>query len=124
MIRVRTPSRLHFGLLSLPTEDFAPARRCFGGVGLMIDNPGVDIRVEPADKFSATGPLAERALKFARTYCERTGITGAFRVYVESAAPEHMGLGTGTQLGLAVAWAIAHLSEHKEWTGGRPSESG
>jgi beta-ribofuranosylaminobenzene 5'-phosphate synthase len=113
MIRVRTPSRLHFGLLSLPSEH-SPTGRHFGGVGLMIDKPGIELRVEPSEQFFAGGPLAERALQYARTYCERVGIPGAFRVHIASAAPEHMGLGTGTQLGLAVARAIAELTKQPQ----------
>jgi len=113
MIRVRTPSRLHFGLMSLPTKH-APTRRHYGGIGLMIDNPGIDIRVEHAEQFSATGPLAERALHFARTFCAHLNIAGEFRIHIESASPEHMGLGTGTQLGLAVVRAIAELTQQPQ----------
>jgi beta-RFAP synthase len=114
MQRVETGSRLHFGLLSLAAEgqrwpdregrETIPARR-FGGAGLMIDEPGVAVRVEPADEWAAEGPLAGRALEVAR-------VVGGWlngeprRVIVERAAPEHSGLGTGTQLALAVARAL------------------
>jgi beta-ribofuranosylaminobenzene 5'-phosphate synthase len=120
MIRIRTPSRLHFGLFSLPAAHASAwlnqegaatlPRRQFGGVGLMIDRPGIDLVVEPGKTWSATGPHAERALRFAQTYCASAGIQEAFRVRIVSAAPEHAGLGTGTQLGLAVARAIAELT--------------
>jgi beta-RFAP synthase len=86
-------------------------RRQFGGVGLMIDKPGIDLTVEIADQFSADGPLAERALRFAQTYCDAVGIPQHFRIRIDSAAPEHVGLGTGTQLGLAVARGIAELAD-------------
>jgi beta-ribofuranosylaminobenzene 5'-phosphate synthase len=119
MIRVRANSRLHFGLLSLPTEDGTawpdlqgePAipTRQFGGVGLMVRDPGIQIALRPAATWSAEGPLAERALALARrfvlTLAERERQT--FHIMVEKSAPEHMGLGTGTQLGLAVAKALA-----------------
>ncbi len=38
-IRIRTASRLHFGLLGWGPE----ARRQFGGIGLMIDSPGIEL---------------------------------------------------------------------------------
>ena len=38
--RLRTPSRLHFGLFGWGPE----ARRQFGGVGLMVDDPGLEDR--------------------------------------------------------------------------------
>jgi beta-RFAP synthase len=118
MIRVRAGARLHFGLLSLPAEGEVhwpdrhgvaalPARR-FGGVGLMVEAPGVELTAAPATAWSAEGPLAERALAFARRFNE--GLPAALpprRLIVASAPVEHSGLGTGTQLGLAVARALA-----------------
>lgn len=121
MIRVRTGSRLHFGLFSLPAEQAGPwlnqegeptiPRRQFGGVGLMIREPGIQLIVDCAESWSADGPLAERALRFAQRYCQSVGSSQCFRIHVQSAGPEHVGLGTGTQLGLGVASAIAHLTE-------------
>jgi beta-RFAP synthase len=120
MIRVRTGSRLHFGLFSLPSEHVGPwlnqegqptiPRRQFGGVGLMIDSPGIDLQVSEAKTWSVAGPSAERALQFARVYCDAIRVTTAFTVRIEAAVPEHSGLGTGTQLGLSVARAIAELT--------------
>jgi beta-RFAP synthase len=109
MIRIRAPSRLHFGLLSLPGAA-SPGRR-FGSVGLMTEAPGLRLAVTPAPAWSAEGPLAERALAFARRFLlslEREAqAVGPHRLVVEQAPPEHAGLGSGTQLGLAVAQALA-----------------
>jgi beta-RFAP synthase len=117
MIRVATPSRLHFGMLSLAPEAQPPSevgevlwpRRRFGGVGLMIEAPGVCVAVEPADTWSAEGPLADRALDFARRFgaTQPPEARRPHRILVERSSPEHMGLGTGTQLGLALARALA-----------------
>jgi beta-RFAP synthase len=125
MIRVHAASRLHFGLLGLPLAagqpgcwpDLAgqatvPARR-FGGVGLMVESPGVQVGAEPAAAWSAEGPLSERALAFARRFEQTSSLERAgepprpHRLVVEHTAPEHVGLGTGTQLGLAVARVLA-----------------
>ncbi len=124
MIRIRTPSRLHFGLLSLPSDEAAGwpthdasaalPRRHFGGAGLMIERPGIDLTVEPAASWSADGPGAERALAFAQRCSTAAGITGSFHVRIAAAAPEHAGLGTGTQLGLAVARALAEITQQKD----------
>ena len=66
MTRVTAPSRLHFGLLSLPaagpiagpdsTVAPGPPVRQFGGVGLMVDRPGLAVRVEPAGDWAGRGP--------------------------------------------------------------------
>jgi beta-RFAP synthase len=105
MIRIRTPSRLHFGLL-------APAARSgrrFGGVGLMIDRPGIELTFEPSDRWSVQGPLAERATaildKVRDTYLGTR--VGPHELRILHAAPEHMGLGTGTQLALAITRGLA-----------------
>lgn len=127
MTRVTAGSRLHFGLLSLPAAgvdrwpgvDGQPGLpvRHFGGVGLMVDRPGMAVRVEPAADWSATGPLAERALIFARRVVSTlpSEERQPFRITVEHAPAEHTGLGVGTQLGLAVAKAIALEAGHPEW---------
>ncbi|OJW23749.1 MAG: beta-RFAP synthase [Planctomycetales bacterium 71-10] len=93
---IRTGSRLHFGLLGWGPH----LRRQFGGVGLMIDDPGLDLAAEPSDRFEAVGPLAGRV-------AELLGRMGPpirpVRVEVLRAPDEHAGLGVGTQLSLAVA---------------------
>jgi beta-RFAP synthase len=124
MIRVSAPSRLHFGLFTLPAEDGAlwPDRdgrpalhaRVFGGAGLMVEQPGLTVAVEPAREWSSSGPLAERALGFARHAAAVLQLTGPLRVVVEQAPMEHVGLGTGTQLGLAVARAVAMIAGRPE----------
>jgi beta-ribofuranosylaminobenzene 5'-phosphate synthase len=103
MIRVRTGSRLHFGLLN----PAAGSGRRFGGVGLMVEAPGLCVRATPAGEWSADGPLAGRALAFAQRFAETVPAATPLCLTVESAPPEHVGLGTGTQLGLAVARAAA-----------------
>jgi beta-RFAP synthase len=119
MITLTTASRLHFGLISLATpgnywsdragKPVLPARR-FGGVGLMIDRPGIRLGMAPASDWSADGPLAERVLGFVSRFREtaRTPLPPQ-RFTIESTAPEHAGLGTGTQLGLAVARLLSTL---------------
>ena len=110
MTRVSTGSRLHFGLFRLPPAGPWPSgERFYGGVGLMIERPGVRVAVEPAPEWGASGPLAERALSVARRLCHDSTLVVSARphhVTLEECAPEHVGLGTGTQLSLAVARAL------------------
>jgi beta-RFAP synthase len=109
---ITTPSRLHFGLLAYGPE----APRQFGGVGLAITEPGIDLSARVAPEWSAEGPLAERALRMARQVADRLGRKGVTVPPVEfcirRAPPEHVGLGTGTQLSLAVTRAVADLADH------------
>ena len=110
MIRVVAPSRLHFGLFRVPTANTVRgSARVFGGVGLMVERPGVVVVVRPADSWQFEGPLASRAQAFAA----RLVLTmpeehrRPFQVLVERCPVEHTGLGVGTQLGLAVTKALA-----------------
>jgi len=124
MIRVRAPSRLHFGLLSFGAEEDWPGRlnegvppaRRFGGAGLMVQTPGLCLEARPASEWSAEGPLADRALAFARRFAQNLPpqAAGPLHFVVGPGAPEHAGLGTGTQLGLAVAEAVARASRLPE----------
>lgn len=117
MTRVSAPCRLHFGLLSVPvstptssSESGAqPNRRAFGGVGLMIDRPGLSVTVSNSESWTFEGPLANRAQLFAQRFLATVPEVShrPLRVHVERCPPEHTGLGVGTQLGLAVAHGIA-----------------
>jgi beta-ribofuranosylaminobenzene 5'-phosphate synthase len=109
-LRIRTPSRLHFGLLGWGPH----APRQFGGVGLMIDAPGIELAAEPAPRWSAEGPLAPRALQVAERVAARLVATGnpvsPARLTILRAPEEHVGLGVGTQLSLGVARAVIELT--------------
>jgi beta-RFAP synthase len=108
LVRVVTPSRLHFGLFHVPAGGVRDAAdRAFGGVGLMIDTPGLAVTVRPAVAWQFEGPLASRAQQFAMRYTQALPGTGPYAVLVERSPAEHTGLGVGTQLGLAVAKALA-----------------
>jgi beta-ribofuranosylaminobenzene 5'-phosphate synthase len=115
-LSLRTPSRLHFGLLSWDSK----APRQFGGVGLMVDDPGLTLNAERAETWKASGPLSSRVLEFARQISERLTAKGVVvrpaSFEVRNAPPEHVGLGVGTQLGLGVARLLCELAGHPEPT--------
>ncbi len=105
---VRTGSRLHFGPLAWGPD----AGRQFGGIGLMIEEPHLLMKCERSQEWRSAGPLAERALQVAqRTVSilqnqERPVNVPPLSIQIEAAPPEHRGLGTGTQLTMAVASAL------------------
>lgn len=103
VVTVRAPSRLHFGLLA--PKPGGPWR--YGGAGVMLDAPGLVLRAEPAESFSAAGWFSERVQRFAtqwRTFYGRE--PPPVRLMTLESPPEHVGLGLGTQLGLATAAAL------------------
>lgn len=98
---VRTPSRLHFGLLSFGH----PELRQFGGVGAMIQRPGVELLVVPASEFCADGLMQKRIQDAAFKWSDASDNEHELlcRIELISAPRLHRGLGVGTQLALAVA---------------------
>jgi beta-ribofuranosylaminobenzene 5'-phosphate synthase len=108
MTRVTTGSRLHFGLLRLPpSPDWVDdGTRYFGGAGLMVEQPRIVVNVDRSADWKASGPSADRALAVARRFANSIGTQEQFAICVECSPLEHVGLGVGTQLELAVAAAI------------------
>lgn len=104
-VHVETAARLHFGVLDLR----GGRGRWFGGIGAAAPGPLVHVSVAPASRVTAEGPDAARAAEFAGRFLRTHGIETGASVTVHSALPPHAGLGSGTQLALAVARALAEL---------------
>jgi len=102
---VATGARLHMGFIDLN----GGLGRRFGSIGLALDKPATRIQAWRDQEFLAEGPMAGRALACATKFTESTGITGGVRLQIDEAIPEHAGLGSGTQMALAVGTAIARL---------------
>ena len=102
---VEAPARLHFGLLDLRGS----LGRRFGGIGAPAPAIGVRVSASLADSLEASGEDADRATEFARRFLHSYALGGGARIRVERAIPAHFGLGSGTQLALAVACALADL---------------
>ena len=104
-IFVEAPARLHFGVLDLRGR----LGRCFGGLGAAIPTPSLLIEATPADRISAEGPDADRAIEFASRWLGYQGVSRGAHIKIHRAIPSHSGLGSGTQLGLAVGRALGEL---------------
>jgi beta-RFAP synthase len=108
---VTAPARLHFGML----DPAGLGARRFGGFGVGIESPRVAVAVRwagpgPSDAVIVSGPQAGRATTFARRAWSNLGLSSGVEVNVREAIPSHMGLGSGTKLGLAIARGIAGLA--------------
>ena len=100
---IKAPSRLHFGLLSFGNPN-VPA---YGGAGVMIDQPMLELKCSPSNAFAAGGELTERIVHFANAWSNyhQTELPSCL---LESIGTRyaHQGLGHGTQLALATATAL------------------
>lgn len=106
---VSTPSRLHFGLLRFQQ----PEGRSFGGLGMMIDRPRVELQMTPSDAWSTAGPNAASVEQYAALALSRLPAEvrpRALRIRVDATIPNHFGLGSGTQLALATAAGVRALA--------------
>jgi beta-ribofuranosylaminobenzene 5'-phosphate synthase len=108
-VRVEAPARLHMGMLDVAGDR---ARR-FGGFGVALSRPAAVVDASPSDDVTTEGPDAERAHAVARRCREALGLTGGARLRVLEAIPAHVGLGSGTKLGLAVTASLAALAGEK-----------
>ncbi len=104
VVEVTTGNRLHFGMMSFGQPDV----RQFGGMGVMIDSPGVRVRVADAANLEITGEASDAVHRCAQAMVA----TGCFgpqlncRIDVLAMPTPHAGLGSGTQLALAVAAGV------------------
>jgi beta-ribofuranosylaminobenzene 5'-phosphate synthase len=110
-IVVTAPARLHFGML----DPAGLGARRFGGFGVGIESPRVVVRVrwaasESSDAVIVSGSQAARAMSFARRIWSAYGLGRGVEVNVEESIPPHMGLGSGTKLGLAITHGLAGLA--------------
>jgi beta-ribofuranosylaminobenzene 5'-phosphate synthase len=102
-VRVRAPARLHLGFLDM---NGALGRR-FGSIGMAVDRPATRVSVSASASNGASGAESARSLKLAQAFSR--GQSGGYSINVEEAIPAHAGLGSGTQLALAIGTAIARL---------------
>lgn len=105
-VRVEAPARLHFGFLDL----HGGLGRRFGSIGLAIDAPSLALSARRAARPSVEGPEADRVRGYVRAAAAHLGHGEDVAVTVERVIPAHAGFGSGTQLALAVAAAMARLS--------------
>jgi beta-ribofuranosylaminobenzene 5'-phosphate synthase len=103
---VEAPARLHFGVLDLRGS----LGRWFGGIGAAAPGPTLRVSARPAHELCVDGEDAKRALEFAQRFRRHYDLDAAVHVHVDRALPHHKGLGSGTQLALAVGRALAEVS--------------
>jgi beta-RFAP synthase len=104
-VRVVAPARLHLGFLDLNGR----LGRRFGSIGLAIDTPATELVLSRSRSFKAEGPDSRRALETLKHLAQSYALGGAYQIDIRSAIPSHAGLGSGTQLALAIGAALSEL---------------
>jgi beta-RFAP synthase len=104
-VYIETPARLHLGLIDLGGE----LGRIFGGIGVAINHPNVILEAKPSQSLTIKGEKSESVKLLVERFLKNYPIDAKVTVNVKQTIPEHVGLGSGTQLALAVATALAKL---------------
>ena len=110
-VRVQAPGRLHLGFL----DPAGTLGRRFGSLGLVIDGleTVVELRHAESDGASAADDAGQAELSRARAHLAQlrrgTDCHAPVHLHVARALPSHAGLGSGTQLALAVGRAFCTL---------------
>ena len=106
-VTIKVPARLHLGFL----DPNGHSGRQFGSVGLPLSDPETVVTLTRARETVVKGAQGDRAASYLSTLCSHLGIRSHHRLVVEHAIPAHAGLGSGTQIALAVAAALRILHE-------------
>jgi beta-ribofuranosylaminobenzene 5'-phosphate synthase len=104
-VTVTATARLHFGFL----DPSGRGKRPFGSFGLSLDQPSTRLTLERADALRVTGPEHERAVRYLTAIAASCEVEPHLALCLTEAIPPHAGLGSGTQLALAVGSAFAAL---------------
>lgn len=110
-VRIESSGRVHIGFIDL----HGGLGRKFGSIGVALKEPSLVLEAAPADELLVKGLEQERTEAFARRFFQRYAPEhrrlsgrGAY-LRVLKAIPPHVGLGSGTQLALAVGVALTRL---------------
>ena len=105
---IRTPSRIHVSLIDM----HGGSGRVDGGIGITLDEPGILLEAELSPALAVNGgdpALQDRIGRVASEVLQKLGAGGSVAITVRNDYPSHIGLGSGSQVALAVARAISEL---------------
>jgi beta-ribofuranosylaminobenzene 5'-phosphate synthase len=106
-VQVTASARLHLGFLDLAGD----LGRRFGSIGLAIDAFFTRVHLREASSFEVLGEERERGARLARRIAENLGLDTGKQLIISKAIPPHAGLGSGTQLALAIATAFRRFAQ-------------
>ncbi|MGZ5001437.1 MAG: beta-ribofuranosylaminobenzene 5'-phosphate synthase family protein [Methylomonas sp.] len=102
---VLAPARLHMGFIDLS----GALGRHFGSIGIGLNEIHTRLTITAAERLIVTGPVKERAEKCTRQLCQALKVPEGLAIEILSAIPEHIGLGSGTQMALAIGMGLNHF---------------
>jgi beta-RFAP synthase len=104
-VYVKASARLHLGLIDLGGD----LGRFFGGVGVAINQPNAIVEAEKSERLTVEGEKSELVKPWVEGFLKKYDLKPEVAVCVKQVIPQHVGLGSGTQLALATSAALAKL---------------
>jgi beta-RFAP synthase len=102
---VKTPARLHLGLIDMNGD----LGRMFGGLGVGINHPNVIVEAKTAGDLQITVKEVDMAKALVDRFSSAYHVQPNVYLHVAETITSHVGLGSGTQLSIAVAVALAKV---------------
>jgi beta-ribofuranosylaminobenzene 5'-phosphate synthase len=104
-VTVTTSARLHMGFFDLNGSE----GRMFGSLGVSLDAPETIIEVAKSEKLLIEAKSSENVAKIVENLVNVLKINQNFDLKIRQAIPEHAGLGSGTQMALAIGAGLNAL---------------
>ncbi len=83
--------------------------RHFGSIGVALNDITTRLTMVNAGQCAVSGYASNRALQCTKKLCGALQVRDNLKIDIKSAIPEHVGLGSGTQMSLAIGMAINSL---------------
>ena len=104
-VEVEAHARLHFGFV----DPSGTAVRRFGGLGMAIAGPRFVAVIGTAPTLVVEGEDTDRVVAIAARFYTQAEVRSRASIQVLETIPAHLGLGSGTQIAMAVATGLARL---------------
>ena len=106
-VTVVTTARLHMGFVDLNGSQ----GRLFGSLGLALNTPTTKLIISRNEKTLIAGKSCEHVVKIVENLQKKLKLNINFLVEIQENIPEHAGLGSGTQMALAIGAGINALCD-------------
>jgi beta-ribofuranosylaminobenzene 5'-phosphate synthase len=85
--------------------------RLYGSIGVALSNPSLVVEARTSDELKIVGGDDERIKKLVEKFSKAHKVGTGAEITVKGVIPEHVGLGSGTQLSLAIASCLSNLNK-------------
>lgn len=96
------PARLHMGFIDLSGS----LGRHFGSIGVALNEINTTLSLGYADTLTVSSHAPKRALSCIKELCANLNVADKLQLDLHSNIPEHIGLGSGTQMAIAIGMAL------------------